>query len=537
MLTTKGNKLVMPSQGLNLAPQVLAELTPIVPDSYYYPDKTGMELEYQFALYGEIYEKDSWVRTCVDKRANAVARLPVNCWDVGGDGTRKLDTRSQYAQMLSDPCVFMSPFNFWFWVQSTIDIYGETYLAIVRDSNGVPEGLWPMHPSRVAIKRDQGTGHYTYYFQAGSGVGTELVSFDQEDVVPFRLFHPHKLERGFSRMEAIRSTIFAEDSLRNSQNSMLKNGGRPGIVLETPNRLYKAGRDRLKLAFDQSHGGSANTGSTLVLEDGVTARELQVSAVDLEIIEARKMNREEIAAVFDIAPTLIGILEHATFSNVTEQMRGFYRDTMAPVIELIQSVMDKYVGSYWARKNVMRFAVDEVIRGDYEVRVEAAHKGIATGVMTPNEARDLIGLNRYEDPKADKLYANSAIQQLGEPGELIRMQSVAEGTTPDGIQLAAAPSTTPIASTNGHPPTSVKPLPSPSKFRSAAGAPPKQPSQLNPSSNKHYRVIKSQVGRGKSHEEIMSFAYKLYTDHADELDDIMSAVQMALTERNRKAND
>jgi hypothetical protein len=134
------------------------------------------------------------------------------------------------------------------------------------------------------------------------------------------------------------------------------------------------------------------------------------------------------------------------------------------------------------------------------------------------------------------LYANSAIQQLGEPGELIRMQSVAEGTTPDGIQLAAAPATTPIASTNGNPPTSVKPLPSPSKFRSAAGAPPKQPSQLNPSSNKHYRVIKSQVGRGKSHEEIMSFAYKLYTDHADELDDIMSAVQMALTERNRKAN-
>lgn len=335
-------------------------------------------------------------------------------------------------------------------------------------------------------------------------------------------------------MEAIRSTIFAEDSLRNSQNSMLQKGGRPGIVLETPNRLYKAGRDRLKLAFDQNHSGSANTGSTLVLEDGVTAKALQVSAVDLEIIEARKMNREEIAAVFDIAPTLIGILEHATFSNVTEQMRGFYRDTMAPVIEHIQSVMDKYVGSYWDRKNIMRFAVDDVIRGDYEVRVEAAHKGIATGVMTPNEARDLIGLNRFEDPKADELYANSAIQRLGEPGEIIRMQSAAEGVTPDGIHLA--PATTPIASTDGSKPTAVKPLPSPNNFRAAASAPPKQPSQLNPSSNKHYRVIKSQVGRGKSQEEIMSFAYKLYTEHADELDDIMSAVQMALAERNRKAN-
>ena len=530
MLTTKGNKLVVPSQGIRIAPQALAELVPIIPEAYYYPEHMGMELEYQYALYGEIYKRDSWVHTCVDKRANAVARLPVNCWDVNGS-TRQLDTKSEYARLLSDPCDFMEPFGFWFWVQSTIDIYGETYLAIQRTKRGVPEKLWPMHPSRISIKRDPGTGRYTYFFQAGSGVGTELMAFDQDDVVPFRLFNPHKLERGHSRMEAIRATIFSEESSRMSQNSMWRNAGRPNIVLETPNRLGKAGRDRLKLAFDQDHAGSRNAGSTLVLEDGVTAKAVQVTAVDLDLIESRKMNREEIAAVFDIAPTLIGILEHATFSNVTEQMRGFYRDTMSPVIEFIQSVMDKYVGSSWPRKNIMRFAVDEVIRGDYEVRVEAAHKGIATGVMTPNEARDLIGLNRYDDPKADLLYANSAIQPLGTPAEQIRLMGSVPGQTPDGTD--ASPPTTPVAALDGSKPTSVnapKPIPRP-------GASGSQPNNLNASSNKHLRAIKAQVGRGKSREEIVAFAYKLYTEHEDELDDIMAAVHLAMAERSRKANN
>lgn len=535
MLTTKGNRLVVPNQSLHLAPQALAELVPIIPEAYYYPDSVGIDLEYQFALYGAIYEKDSWVHTCVEKRASAVARLPVNCWDVN-NGTRSLDTRSEYAQLLSDPCEFMPPYKFWHWVQATIDIYGETFLAIQRSKSGTPQKLWPMHPSRIAIKRDPGTGRYTYFFQAGSGVGTELVSFDQDDVIPFTLFNPNKLERGQSRLESIRATIFSEDSSRRSSNSMLKNGGRPGTVLETPNRLYKAGRDRLKLAFDMDHAGSFNSGSTLVLEDGVTAKPLQISAVDLQLLDMRKMNREEIAAVFDIAPTLIGILEHATFSNVTEQIRGFYRDTMAPVIELIQSVMDKYVGSYWSRKNIMRFAVDEVIRGDYEVRVEAAHKGIATGVMTPNEARDLIGLNRYEDPKADRLYANSAIQQLGEPGEIIRMNTAASGTTPDGIKLDPTPGTTPIASLSGGKPTAVHPLPARNRPAAPSGGP-KQPSQLNPSSNKHYRAIKGQVGRGKSREEIIAFAYKLYTEHEDDLDDIMASVHLAIDERDRKARE
>ena len=266
-------------------------------------------------------------------------------------------------------------------------------------------------------------------------------------------------------------------------------------------------------------------------EDGVTAKAVQVTAVDLDLIESRKMNREEIAAVFDIAPTLIGILEHATFSNVTEQMRGFYRDTMSPVIEFIQSVMDKYVGSSWPRKNIMRFAVDEVIRGDYEVRVEAAHKGIATGVMTPNEARDLIGLNRYDDPKADLLYANSAIQPLGTPAEQIRLMGSVPGQTPDGTD--ASPPTTPVAALDGSKPTSVnapKPIPRP-------GASGSQPNNLNASSNKHLRAIKAQVGRGKSREEIVAFAYKLYTEHEDELDDIMAAVHLAMAERSRKANN
>lgn len=555
MRTSKGTNLPVRIRGssLDLAPEGLAELQPIIPQAYYYPDLMGLELEYRYALFGEIYERQPWVRACIDKRANAVARLPVDVWDIVDRGTksanssstRVLDTRSQYAQLIANPCLqtsqlpYMDPFRFWGWVQTTIDIYGETYLAMVRDKNDMPYAFMPMHPSRVAIRRDPDTGVYTYFFQAGSGINTELVKFDQRDIVPFRLFNPRGLERGFSRMVAIESTIFAEDSSRTAVSSMWKNGGRPNLVLETPNRLSDVGAKRLKIAFEQAHAGSSNTGKTLVLEDGVTAKEFQVTAVDLQLIESRKMNREEIAAIYDIAPTLIGILDHATFSNITEQMRAFYRDTMAPVIELIQSVMDTYVGSNWSRKNVMRFGVDEVVRGDYELRVEAAHKGIATGVMTPNEARELIGLNRYDDPKADKLYANSAIQGLGEPGEVIRMQTAASGVTPDGIHLDPTAST-PIASTaEGKPPTSIPRHPgTPVPAAGSAGPSGPQPGNQNPSTNrrpKHFREVNAQVGRGKTPEEIRAFARALADKYPDELDDVLESVKQAIAERDAKA--
>ncbi|BCP41439.1 hypothetical protein MINTMi27_15320 [Mycobacterium intracellulare] len=543
MRTNSGKNLPVRIRGSNLtiAPEALAELQPIIPQAYYYADYQGMNLEYRYALYGEIYQRSPWVHVVIDKRANSVARLPVNVWDVDGD-TRTLDKRSAYAQLIANPCFenYMDPFRFWHWVQTTIDIYGETYLALVRDGNGAPFAMMPMHPSRVAIKRDPKNGRYTYFFEAGSGINTELVRFEQEDVVPFRLFNPIHLERGLSRMEAIRSTIFAEDSSRNAVENWFRHGARPNLVLETPNRLSDIGAKRLKTAFDQAHAGTSNAGQTLVLEDGVTAKPFQMTAVELELIETRKMNREEIAAVYDIAPTLIGILDHATFSNITEQMRAFYRDTMAPVIELLQSVMDTYVGSFWSRKNIMRFATDEVMRGDYEMRMDAAHKGVSVAAITPNEARELLGLNKYDDPKADKLYCNSAIQELGTPGEVIRMNTQASGTTPDGIKLDPGAQTTPVPAlpqNNGKPgkPHSIPkrpPIPV-----SASGGP--QPNDQNPSTSrrtkpKHYRAVNAQVGRGKTPEELKAFALDLAAKYPDELEDILESVRMAIAERDKK---
>jgi HK97 family phage portal protein len=537
MRLAKGKNLPVKisSSGLDLAPEALAELQPIIPQSYYYPDYLGMDLEYRYAMYGEIWQRNPWVRTVIDKRAKAVARLPVNVWDVDGE-TRTLDTRSAYARLIASPCLndYLDPFRFWHWVQTTIDIYGETYLAVARDDTGAPFGFMPMHPSRVAIKREPKTGRYTYFFEAGSGINTELVRFEQEDVVPFRLFNPIHLERGLSPMEALRSTIFAEDSSRNAVSSMWKNAGRPNLVLETPNRLNPAGAKRLKEAFSQAHAGSSNAGQTLVLEDGVTAKPFQMTAVDLELIECRKMNREEIAAVYDVAPTLIGILEHATFSNITEQMRAFYRDTMAPVIEMLQSVMDTYVGSFWSRKNIMRFATDEVMRGDYEMRMDAAHKGVSVAAITPNEARELLGLNRYDDPKADKLYCNSAIQELGTPGEVIRMNVAASGTTPDGIHLDPGPVSTPVASLDQGRPHSIPAKP-PSPVSSSGGP---QPGNQNPSSSarpKHFREIKAQVGRGKTLAELKAFALQMAQKYPEELEDILTSVQLAIAERDKAA--
>jgi HK97 family phage portal protein len=520
---------------IELAPQGLAELVPQIVTGYYYPD-VGFELERSFALYGEMYRAQPWVRTVIDKRANAVARLDLDVWN-DGNGTRQLDSSSGYAKFVQNPCPFLDPFRFWFWTQATIDIYGESYWALIKDkSTGKPTGAMPMHPSRVAIQRHPYSGDYVYTFQSGAGPASALVTFPEADVVAFKLFNPLKLERGLSRLESLRSTIMAEDSSRNAMSETWRNGGRPGMVLSSDKALGDAGRKRLKESFDASYAGSSQAGKTLVLEDGLKPTPIQMNAQELQLIETRQLNREEVCACFDVAPPIVHILDHATFSNISAQMRAFYRDTMAPVLEMLESVLDTYIGGYFQGQKAARFSVDDVMRGDWEVRADAGARLATVGGITPNEVRDLMGYSAYdgyEHEKADRLYANAAMQPLGEPAERITLTGPV-GHDPDGValQLTAqgAPTTTVPSPSGSGGGTDVPQITDPA----SPPVPATPDMQMTTASYtpKHLRAVKGAMGRGI---DVTEFAMQLAKKCPDDLEDILQAVAIAIRQRDSAA--
>lgn len=528
-----------------LAPQGLAEFTPQLSTSYYYP-QMGVELERNFAYYGELFRLQPWVFVAVSKRANAIARLPLAVWNEGGR-TRQQDTSSGYAKLLANPCPYMDSFRFWFYIQAWRDIYGEAYLAIVRDeSTHKPTGLLPMHPSRVAIHREPYSGTYTYTFQSGTGYGDGLVRFEQDDVVPILDFHPLRTERGMSRLEPLRSTLINEDSSRNAMSASWRNSGRPNVVLSTEKALGPEGRRRLRDSFVGTHAGSSQAGQTLVLEDGVKALPLQLSAVELEWINSRKLNREEVAAVFDISPPIIHILDRSTFNNIVELERGFYRDTMAPPIESLESALDFHLGSYWQGSKSARFSLDDVLRGDFETRAEAARALATVAGLTPNEIRELMGMDKYvgfEAYRADRLYANAAMQELGYPAERITLTG-AVAHDPDGVAMALMGGETPPATR----------VPSPSDNSSDSGI--DVPQLTNSSGGSAMansamaasfqdaqvatvdyslpavREFRGAVGRGQS---IRESAMKLAAKYPQYRREILVVAEIAIAEKNNSA--
>jgi len=416
---------------LDFAPQALGETIPSLSNGYFYAAQ-GLDLSGKFATYAALYRAQPSVATLVDKVSAAAARLTVKVWDDTPKTGRVQDKTSPYAKLMADPCTFMSPFAFYRWTFSTYEIYGESFWYKVRDPNGTSVetehgtrltgkvvNLLPMHPSRTAVHRNA-FGMVEYIFTLGVA-SAGILHAPADDVVAFLRYNPDSLMRGLSRLEPLRTTLLNEDAARRATQSFWLKGARPSVYLQHPGELSQGAQDRLKASFDARHAGADNAGSSAVLEEGMTAQTVQLTMEEMQYIEARKLDMQEACMVYDVPPPVVHILDHATFSNITEQMRSMYRDTMTPRLEDYESVVDFSLRPefFAIGERVANWDMTDVLRGDFETRADKAVMLRNSGIYTGNEARDIVGIALSLDPEMDKIFANAALVELGTPAQRV----------------------------------------------------------------------------------------------------------------------
>lgn len=370
-------------------------------------DGSSLELGFKWASYGAIYKQQLWPYVLVNKLARGTARLPLKTYERGSDG--RAEARGHpYAELLRNPSKTLDPFTFWEWTTSTFNVYGEVYWRKVRDRGGRPIELLPTHPTKVR-NPERRNGRLVYPVHLSP---SNIVEVDESDLVPFRTFNPDSITRGLSPMEPLRSTLENEDFARRATSAFWRKGARPGYALTHPGTLSEPAQQRLKYQFDSVAGGADNTGATMVFEEGMKPEPLTLTAEEAQYIETRKLNREESCAAWDVPPPVVHILDNATYSNITEQMRSMYRDTMAPRLNKFEAVLATHLrGSVRQGASTpdfgddvyAEFLMDEVLRGDFEARQEALGKA---DYMTIAEKRRIENLPFI--PGTDRIVINAA---------------------------------------------------------------------------------------------------------------------------------
>jgi len=389
----------------------LGAITPLAAFGSYYGGGS-LNLSGLQASYATLYKTQLWTYVLINKRAKAVARLAYKVNRQQDDGSYVVAADTQFAELMARPNRHMNPVQLWSWTMSMRDIYGEAIWFKVRDPNGRVREVWPMHPTNtITVRGDD--GRWKYVFTTGARNAPLFPPVDEDDVVHFRRFNVENIERGMSPMEPLRQTLLNEDAARRAATAMWANGARPSMALTTPNKLSDSAYNRLQATWDAKHAGVDSWAKTAILEEGLTPAPISLSAEELQYIASRQLNREEVCAAYDMPPSAVHILDHATYSNITEQARSVYRDSIGPEVDDLSATLQHQLVPDFTRSDgdvLGAFDLSDVLEGNFEDQIKAFSQAVENGLMTPREGRRRLKLPDVEG--SDQLLVNSALLPL-----------------------------------------------------------------------------------------------------------------------------
>lgn len=222
---------------------------------------------------------------------------------------------------------------------------------------------------------------------------------------PSEIVHFAGYKQGISPLETLRHILAEEAAAGDYREHFWRRGARvPGVVTRPADkkRYDKIQAGEWRDGWREAYGGASGE-DVVLLQEGETFQQTTQSAKDSEFTAGGKLRREVCAAVYQIPQPFVGILEHATFSNIKEQHKNLYQDCLGPWFEWMrQEFHRQLLVECDDQANVyLEFNIDAKLAGTPEDRANSMQVSIGRPWRTVNEGRALDNLPRIDDPELD----------------------------------------------------------------------------------------------------------------------------------------
>lgn len=352
--------------------------------------------------YADIYRTQPNVRICVDFLARNIAQLGLPVYRRISDTDRERLADHDLSKWLSNPNPSTTRYRLVESLVSDLGIYFNAYWLKIRyqSTDGRDAiGLVRLPPDEVCV---EGGILPSKFVWTSNGRQKDI---PLSEMVYFNGYSPLNSKMGLSPLETLRRILAEEQAAGAYRESLWSHGAKHEGVIERPATAPKwtpPQRQQFREQW-QEFASSAKAGMTAVLDEGMTYKPTSFSSKDSEYTAGGKLRREVCAASYHIPLPLVGILDHATFSNVKEQHKHLYQDTLGPWNEMISQEIERQLLVECAdQANVyIEFNIEAKLQGSFEEQATALQTATGRPWMAPNEARAIRNLPRIDSPEMD----------------------------------------------------------------------------------------------------------------------------------------
>lgn len=320
----------------------------------------------------------SSVMSCVSLLCDSVASLPLRAYKLE-DGQRK---PTELPELLLHPDPVSNTFEFIHQLMASMTLHGNAYIHIDRDRSGTPIGLVPLHPYQMQVlpTGDQTGRKYLH-------LGNEL---DSESLIHLRWFTPPQSLVGVSPLIQSRNLIGLSMAMDRHLSQFYGEGATPSGVLSTDQKLTLDQARTIQGTWEATHRRHRRPA---VLSDGMKFTPITASAADQQMIQTREQLIRDIARVYRVPAHLIGATgDNQTYQNVEQASINFLTHTVTPWIRRLEVGLS----ALFPTGVDVLFDFGSLLRTDSLTRAKVNGTYISHGAMSPNEARQTIGLEPYD---------------------------------------------------------------------------------------------------------------------------------------------
>lgn len=380
--------------------------------------------------YYKLYETQPNVRICVDFLARNLAELNRPVYRRVSDTDRVRLNGHDLARWLKKPNPATTRYRLFEDLVTDLGIYYRAYWLKVRykAADGRDAIGLVRLPSEEMQTLPDGALLPEYFRWTTSDGRTK-------DFAPTEIVHFCGYRRGISPLETLRRILAEEQAAGQYRESLWSHGAKQEGIWErdvaAPN-LTPAQVNDWRQQW-QEFANTAKAGMTAVGERGWKYKEASFSSKDSEYIQGGKLRREVCAAAYHIPQPLVGILEHATFSNIKEQHKHLYQDTLGPWNEMIDQEIERQLLVECDDQTdvYIEANIDAKLAGTPEERANSLQLSIGRPWRTVNEGRAKDNLPRIDDRELD-----TVAPQQGGPSDATAQPKKSKPPTDDTAALA-----------------------------------------------------------------------------------------------------
>jgi len=341
--------------------------------------------------YISLYKEVGWLFAVVSKIAEGISQTG---WMLLHQKNNKWveisDENNPVIKLLDKPNPYCDNFDLFFLTSCYMDLVGEAfwYLNFVGKR---PAEIWVLYPQFMKVNpgRNQLVESYEYITNKGK------VIFSPQEIIHFKRHDPANHLRGVSPLAAGIDDIDSERYSARWNRNFFQNSALPPAIIEAPGKVTDETVRRLREQWEGEYGGVENAHRLAVLDGGAKFNLVTLTRRDMEFIEGRKLTRENILGIYGVPLAILGVTEGFNRANMETAEYVFAKYVLKPRLSLLEVKISEFLLPYFGEN--LYFQFDFSAPRDRNTDLAVAEQGFSSGIITRNEARELLGFAATKD--------------------------------------------------------------------------------------------------------------------------------------------